>query len=255
MLSTYNTTSNKYYILPHIDYNKKRWNCTFYKRVEPYSFNGHGGKWWIQYQEAVPSFKYLRDCISKKLDIQKNRKGCSKAACMFLDILSTSINTYIRHQLNNEDGEYKITGTQKRADGYIERYKSFQNIIVEYHGCYWHGCKKCHPNKMIRSRSSEDLYNKTSERTRFLREIGYIVVEVWECEVKQIKDFVRWFECSLENKTIIKTNVFKISMGGLFDKIINQLDSIVNCDLLELIEGLDKSKGCFLYQSTMIKES
>jgi len=214
------------------DFYKEQWN---YTRVKPYSFDGFGGKWWIQYKksEIVPIFNRIREFISKKLDIKKNKKGSSKAACVFLDTLSTSIDTYVRHQLNNIDGEYKITGTQKRADGYIEIYKQFHNIIVEYHGCYWHGCTRCHPNKIIRSHSSIDLYKRTLERTDFLRAKGYIVVEIWECDAKRIQNFVEWFENSLENKIEIKPKIVKTSFHELLNSIISDIN-FINNDLLSI---------------------
>jgi hypothetical protein len=91
---------------------------------------------------------------------------------------------------------------------------------------------------MIRSHSSIDLYRRTLERTDFLRTKGYIVVEIWECEAKHIKDFVEWFEYSLENKgepkIVIKQHVLKTSYNELFSTTTKDMDSIVNRVLLNI---------------------
>ena len=44
----------------------------------------------------------------------------------------------------------------------------------EYHGCHWHGCRKCFPhdrNKIIdrNNQTREDRYEATMKRTQFLK--------------------------------------------------------------------------------------
>ena len=54
-------------------------------------------------------------------------------------------------------------------------------IAYQFQGCYWHGCKKCHPE-------NEMKYVRTLEQTEQLKEQGYKVVEMWECEWNKIKN-------------------------------------------------------------------
>ena len=54
-------------------------------------------------------------------------------------------------------------------------------IAYQFQGCYWHGCRKCHPE-------NEMKYVRTSEQTEQLKEQGYKVVEMWECEWNKIKN-------------------------------------------------------------------
>ena len=58
----------------------------------------------------------------------------------------------------------------------------------QYHGCHWHGCRKCYPNdrnKIIarNNQTREDRFKATVERTEALRAAGYHVIEAWSCEV------------------------------------------------------------------------
>ena len=54
-------------------------------------------------------------------------------------------------------------------------------IAYQFQGCYWHGCRKCHPE-------NEMKYVRTLEQTEQLKEQGYKVVEMWECEWNKIKN-------------------------------------------------------------------
>ena len=62
----------------------------------------------------------------------------------------------------------------------VDGYDAKDKTIYEFQGCYWHGCRKCHPEQKIR-------YNKTMEKNNLLRASGYKVVEMWECEWTEFK--------------------------------------------------------------------
>ena len=49
-----------------------------------------------------------------------------------------------------------------------------------FQGCYWHGCRKCHPENIVR-------YDKTMEQVILVESNKYKVVQMWECEWKAIK--------------------------------------------------------------------
>ena len=48
-------------------------------------------------------------------------------------------------------------------------------IITEFQGCYFHGCSKCYPTQKSR-------LEKTNERAQLLKDNGYTINEMWECE-------------------------------------------------------------------------
>lgn len=111
----------------------------------------------------------------------------SKAAIRFLNKISSLINHNICHAENG--GEYKIPGTRYKADGYI----MILNLIIEYHGCYYHGCINCYKdthNTICKKNNRTHLqnYEKTLKRTDELRNKGYKVIEIWECEALSSDD-------------------------------------------------------------------
>ena len=73
------------------------------------------------------------------------------------------------------------------VDGYNHETKT----VFQYHGCHWHGCRKCFPhdrNRIIthNNQTREDRFRATVERTQKLRAAGYRVIEAWSCEVGKI---------------------------------------------------------------------
>ena len=69
----------------------------------------------------------------------------------------------------------------------VDGYNHEKKLVLQYHGCYWHGCPKCYPDrdKIIErgDRTREDLFQATKRRTAYLRKEGYRVIECWACEV------------------------------------------------------------------------
>ena len=72
------------------------------------------------------------------------------------------------------------------VDGYNHETKT----VFQYHGCHWHGCRKCYPhdrNRIItNNQTREDRFKATVARTQKLRAAGYHVIEAWSCEVGKI---------------------------------------------------------------------
>jgi hypothetical protein len=131
-----------------------------------------------------------------------NSRGYSKVACEWINTVSESTCTFAQHEENG--GEYKIPempGTE--VDGFMTAYNDYNRIALEFHGCQFHGCPTCRDlsaNNHL-GQSFAELYQKTNERTRKLRNHGYIVIEIWECEYATLKrddtDWKKWFEDKL----------------------------------------------------------
>jgi hypothetical protein len=134
--------------------------------------------------------------------------GYSKKSCEFTENLSTAIATEMRYALS-ADGEYRVPNTRYSADNHLDKYKEFLNIIIEFHGCDAHGCiiEGCKFRRNLEKihnrygKSFIDAYNKTVKKTNILRQLGYIVIEIWECEYATLKrddtDWKKWFEDKL----------------------------------------------------------
>ena len=106
----------------------------------------------------------------------------SKESIRWLEYVAKHWKIRIHHAMSGHGGERWIESAP--VDGYNPEKK----IVFQYHGCYWHGCRKCYPNdrnKIIDrgDKTREDLYIATKRRTAFLRKAGYRVIEAWACEV------------------------------------------------------------------------
>jgi len=85
-------------------------------------------------------------------------------------------------------------GARKRNNEELacQRVQPKTRTVFQYHGCSFHGCPKCFPHyheQMIinNGKTPEELYQATLNRTAFLRESGYEVIEAWSCEVGHLK--------------------------------------------------------------------
>ena len=83
----------------------------------------------------------------------------------------------IQHALSPE-GEFKISNIGK-VDGYCQT----NNTIYEYHGSYWHGNPSLYDSNDINKQLDKtfgELYQKTLERDKKIRELGYNLIVKWE---------------------------------------------------------------------------
>ena len=90
----------------------------------------------------------------------------------------------IKHAKNG--GEKKLRTAKGKE--YVDGWDKLTNTAYEFHGCLWHGCPSCYPNmrnkkhSIMPDRTPNEAHRATLEKTRRLREAGYVVVERWECE-------------------------------------------------------------------------
>ena len=112
----------------------------------------------------------------------------SKEQIQWLDYVKVS-NQTIQYATNGK--EHRIDGTQKRADGFIPEI----NQILEFNGCYYHGCKDCNKDSsLINKRSNKsfgELYKITKEKEMLIRSKGYKYHELWQCKWKSAIEAVK----------------------------------------------------------------
>jgi hypothetical protein len=105
------------------------------------------------------------------------KSGYSQKAIDWLNAIMRSENIQIQHAANGK--EYKIPGTNFRADGYC----AATNTIYEFHGDYWHGNPKKYKldevNQVI-GKTFGELYQKTIDRESAIIDMGYNLVVKWE---------------------------------------------------------------------------
>jgi len=116
----------------------------------------------------------------------------SQLAISWLEKTSKSLGIHIHHAMCGHGGERWILGAP--VDGYASR----SETIFQYHGCRWHGCRRCFPDrntKICHGKTREQLYIETVQRTQKLREA---VVE-WCDQVP-----VQGFNCGRYDLNLIK---------------------------------------------------
>ena len=104
----------------------------------------------------------------------------SKESIQWLRYVEKNWKIKIAHAMSGHGGERWIE--KRPVDGYNDKKK----LILQYHGCRWHGCPKCYPerNQIIEhgGKTVEELYQATKRRTAHLRKVGYKVIECWSCQ-------------------------------------------------------------------------
>ena len=95
-------------------------------------------------------------------------------------------NNTIRHALNGTEVSINIDGKKLKVDGYCEE----TNTIYQFHGCYFHGCKKCYDEltiNKVNSREMKQLYDITIRNETALK-TKYNLVTIWEHEFDNDKE-------------------------------------------------------------------
>lgn len=110
----------------------------------------------------------------------------SAIALQWLTFEEKKRNIRIKHAGNQR--EICVPGTYMKPDGVCLEKK----LIFEFHGCYYHGCPSC-----FRLNRNQSLYEdpgdtfeyrleRTKSKTQRMRDLKYEVIEMWECEFKQL---------------------------------------------------------------------
>jgi hypothetical protein len=121
--------------------------------------------------------------------------------------------TPFQHGRNTGEVKLFLKDQYKKVDGYHEPSKT----VVEFHGCYWHGCPNCFPNRTKTNshnkKTFEELYKNTQKHDQAIRDAGYNLQTIWECQFDRIfkndPQFINWY-----NHPKVKP-IFDKLIGGL----------------------------------------
>ena len=128
-----------------------------------------------------PGTKFRRIMNSSEKVFYGENTNFSYAACQWIEKQSELIGKHIHHALCGHGGEFsvKIGGKKIFVDGYEPKTRT----IFQYHGCKWHGC----PCQKERNSLDEKKYSKTIELQEKMKEQGFKLISVWECEKPELK--------------------------------------------------------------------
>ena len=177
------------FFIKDIELLTKLWECggchqRFNKHV---NYNRHvtggtcgGGKTKL----ICPGEKFERIMNSSEIVFYGGKKNFSYAACQWIEKQSELIGEHIHHALCGHGGEFsvKIGGKKIFVDGYEPESKT----IFQYYGCKWHGC----PCRKERNSLDEERYSKTIDLEEKMKEQGFKLISVWECEKPELKKMI-----------------------------------------------------------------
>ena len=95
----------------------------------------------------------------------------------------------IRHVRNGDEQSVRTL-----VDAYfVDGYDPLTRTVYEFHGCLYHSCPRCYPNRRAKhyatpDRTVEELYQATLSKRMALLRAGYTVIEMWECEWDRLVD-------------------------------------------------------------------
>ena len=136
---------------------------------------------------------------------KRTQNGFSNLAIRWLDTEAKNRGIHIVHALNSDSGEIKIGSSRHKVDGFCAE----KNLILEFHGCFYHGCERCNAH---RSEETHPYYpmtfaqvrERTRQKTKYFQDLGYEVVEKWECDYRREYPANRVQHKSLTSEDIVR---------------------------------------------------
>ena len=113
--------------------------------------------------------------------------GCTNfnyAACQWIEKQSELIGKHIHHALCGHGGEFSVKIGEKKI--FVDGYEPKTRTIFQYYGCKWHGC----PCRKERNSLDEERYSKTIDLEKKMKEQGFKLISVWECEKPELKNMI-----------------------------------------------------------------
>ena len=189
------------FFIKDIELLTKNWECVGcrqrFNRHDNYNRHVTGGTCGGGKTKLIcPGEKFERIMNSTEKVFYGGNTKFSYAACQWIEKQSELIGRHIHHALCGHGGEYYVylyAGKEKDSRAReipVDGYEPESNTIFQYHGCKWHGCpcrKRKERNSLEEELIAEQRYAKTIELEKKMKEQGFKIVSVWECEKPELK--------------------------------------------------------------------
>ena len=189
------------FFIKDIELLTKTWECVGcrqrFNRHDNYNRHVTGGTCGGGKTKLIcPGEKFERIMNSTEKVFYGGNKKFSYAACQWIEKQSELIGRHIHHALCGHGGEYYVylyAGKEKNSHAReipVDGYEPKSNTIFQYHGCKWHGSpcqKRKERNSLEEERRADQRYAKTIELEKKMKEQGFKIVSVWECEKPELK--------------------------------------------------------------------
>ena len=148
---------------------------------------------------------------------------------------------------------------------FVDGFDSATRTVYEFHGCLYHGCIRCYPNRQAKhyatpDRTVEELYQATlNKRMDLLRE-GYTVLEQWECEWDRLVDTNAEVQCFLASLEIVpplepREAFFGGRTGAVaLHAVAGEGEEIRYCDITSLYPWVNKTQTYPIGHPTIITQ-
>jgi hypothetical protein len=147
-----------------------------------------------------------------------------KSEVEWLEWTSEAFKVKVEHKYN---GRQKVIHVDKKTSFPVDGYIPEHNTILQFHGCHWHG-HECQPSnsEMIKRRKD------TESVTGRLRDLGYTVVEKWECDWNNTKAKHSTIRNFIKEHLSLPSRVNESNGWELIDSIKNdQVFGMIECDI------------------------
>lgn len=119
------------------------------------------------------------------------RSGYSKKSILWLEEIMRREQIFIQHAGNSAKEYYDARATLSYVDGHS--FDAGEETVYEFLGCFWHGCPRCHADKIqsftqmhpVRNIPWKVIYDRTIQKIQKL-ETTYKVVALWECAFEYV---------------------------------------------------------------------
>ena len=189
------------FFIKDIELLTKTWECVGcrqrFNRHDNYNRHVTGGTCGGGKTKLIcPGEKFERIMNSTEKVFYGGNTKFSYAACQWIEKQSELTGRHIHHALCGHGGEYYVhlyAGKEKNSHAReipVDGYEPESNTIFQYHGCKWHGCpcqKRKERNSLEEALIAEQRYAKTIELEKKMKEQGFKIVSVWECEKPELK--------------------------------------------------------------------
>ena len=189
------------FFIKDIELLTKTWECVGcrqrFNRHDNYNRHVTGGTCGGGKTKLIcPGEKFERIMNSTEKVFYGGNTKFSYAACQWIEKQSELTGRHIHHALCGHGGEYYVhlyAGKEKNSHAReipVDGYEPESNTIFQYHGCKWHGCpcqKRKERNSLEEELIAEQRYAKTIELEKKMKEQGFKIVSVWECEKPELK--------------------------------------------------------------------
>ena len=83
--------------------------------------------------------------------------------------------------------EFRIPGTNYSSDGYFQDQKHVKHVF-EFLGCFYHGHIADYDEKdlVAGGKTAREVYTSTLQRINVIRNLGYKVTVIWECDYDKL---------------------------------------------------------------------